>query len=163
MNRSTKHFGRLLALLILITVALAGCGGESAPAPVADAPATQPAATEAAVEAPAEAVEALSLPLNIDAALTNDIRNRDDVVILDVREDWEYAEGHVPGATLISLGDLPARLADIPTDKTVIAVCRSGNRSNQATAFLRGQGFENVHNMTGGMISWEQAGFDVEK
>ncbi len=160
MNRSTKHLGRLLALLILITVALAGCGGESAPAPVADAPAAQPAATEAVAEA---AVEALSLPLNIDAAQTNDIRSRDDVVIIDVREDWEYAEGHVPGATLIPLGDLPARLAEIPTDKTVIAVCRSGNRSNQATAFLRGQGFENVHNMTGGMISWEQAGFDVEK
>ena len=138
----------LMALLILATVALAACGGSSAPATVADAPAQ---------------TAALNLPVDINPAKTNEIRTRDDVVILDVREDWEYAEGHVPGAVWIPLGELPTRLNDIPKDKTVVAVCRSGNRSSQATSFLRGQGFDNVHNMTGGMNDWQQAGYDVEK
>jgi len=158
MKFSNSRLTLVMALLILATVALAACGGSSTPAAVAEAPAAAQAAAPADVQ-----LAALSLPLDIDAAKTNEIRSRDDVVILDVREDWEYAEGHVPGAEWIPLGELPTRLNDIPKDKTVIAVCRSGNRSSQATAFLRGQGFDNVHNMTGGMISWEQASFAVEK
>lgn len=140
----------LMGLLILATVALAACGGSSAPDVVADAPAAEQAA-------------ALNLPVDINPAKTNEIRSRDDVVILDVREDWEYAEGHVPGAVWIPLGELPTRLNDIPKDKTVVAVCRSGNRSSQATSFLRDQGFDNVHNMTGGMNDWQRAGYDIEK
>lgn len=157
MKFSTFRMTLLMALLILATVALAACGGNSAPAApatVADAP---------AVEQPAAQPEALDLPVDINPAKTNEIRSRDDVVILDVREDWEYAEGHVPGAVWIPLGELPTRLNDIPKDKTVVAVCRSGNRSSQATSFLRGQGFDNVHNMTGGMNTWQQAGYDVER
>ena len=104
----------------------------------------------------------LSLPRDIDALTLDSIRNRDDVFVVDVREDYEYAAGHVPGATLIPLGQLPNRLDEIPDDKTVVAVCRSGNRSGQATQFLQQQGI-NVHNMQGGMIAWEQAGLEVEK
>lgn len=145
--RSTKRRSILIITLLLIAVlALTACGGDSAPA-----------------AAPADTSAPLDLPVNINAAQTNDIRNRDDVVILDVREDWEFAEGHIPGAAWIPLGELPNRLSEIPKDKTVVAVCRSGNRSSQATAFLQGQGFENVHNMTGGMNSWQQAGFEVER
>ena len=154
MKFSNFRMTLLMALLILATVALAACGGSSAPAAVADAP---------VVEQPAAQPEALNLPVDINPAKTNEIRSRDDVVILDVREDWEYAEGHVPGAVWIPLGELPTRLNDIPKDKTVVAVFRSGNRSSQATSFLRGQGFDNVHNMTGGMNDWQQAGYDVEK
>ena len=85
------------------------------------------------------------------------------MVLIDVREDSEYAEGHIPGATLIPLGQIPDRLDEIPTDKTVVAVCRSGNRSGQATDYLREQGFDNVHNMEGGMNAWSQAGYEIEK
>ena len=92
-----------------------------------------------------------------------ELYQRDDVIILDVREDFAYKAGHIPGATLVPLGQIPNRLDEIPTDKTVIAVCRSGNRSNQATNFLRQQGFENVHNMTGGMNAWGQAGYEIEQ
>jgi len=154
MKSAKLRFPLLMALLILVTVALAGCGGS-------DAPVAETAAPAAAQEAVQET--ALDLPLNINAAQTNEIRSRDDVVILDVREDWEFTEGHIPGAAWIPLGQLSSRLSEIPTDKTVVVACRSGNRSDQATAFLRGQGFTNVHNMTGGMITWEQAGFDIEK
>ncbi|MCG3207499.1 MAG: Thiosulfate sulfurtransferase GlpE [Anaerolineae bacterium] len=141
----TKFSWTTLFILVMVAlVALAGCGG------------AQPA-QQAAV------ADVSSLPVDINAQTVDSLRNRDDVVILDVREDYEYAEGHIPGAVLLPLGQIPNRLAEIPKDKTVIAVCRSGNRSNQATQFLRQQGFDNVHNMTGGMNSWSSAGYQVEK
>ena len=83
--------------------------------------------------------------------------------MLDVREQWEYDEGHIPGVTLIPMGDVASRLAEIPTDQEVIVTCRSGNRSGQITDFLRQQGFDNVHNMAGGILAWEAAGYDVEQ
>ncbi len=147
-NRFTSVF-----LMMLLAVVLAACGGNQA------AQTAPPAQQQAAV---AES-GALELPVNVDAQTVDQLRGRDDVVVVDVREDWEYAEGHVPGAVLVPLGQIPDRMQDIPTDKTVLVVCRSGNRSNQATQYLREQGFDNVHNMTGGMNSWQQAGFDIEQ
>lgn len=134
----------LFLLLIVILLALVGCGNQ--------APAAEVAASDT-----------LNLPVNVDAATVEKVRQRDDVVVLDVREDWEYAEGHIPGAVLVPLGQIPDRLDEIPQDKTVIAVCRSGNRSNQATQFLQQQGFTNIHNMQGGMQAWSQAGYDIEQ
>lgn len=134
-------------LLLVLIIALAGCGG---------APAAQPAPAQAAIEVS-------NLPVDLNAQTVDSLRSRDDVVVLDVREDYEYAEGHIPGAVLVPLGQIPNRLAEIPKDKTVLVVCRSGNRSNQATQFLRQQGFDNVHNMTGGMIDWAASGYQVEK
>ncbi len=140
----TKFSWTILFIVVMALAALAGCGG------------AQPA-QQAAV------ADVSSLPVDINAQTVDSLRSRDDVVILDVREDYEYAEGHIPGAVLLPLGQIPNRLAEIPKDKTVIAVCRSGNRSNQAAQFLREQGFDNVHNMTGGMNSWASAGYQVEK
>ncbi len=80
-----------------------------------------------------------------------------------MREDWEFAEGHIPDALWIPLGEIPQRVNEIPKDKTVVAVCRSGNRSSRATAFLRQNGFDNVHNMLGGMIAWEKSGYEIAK
>ena len=108
-------------------------------------------------------VEVTQLGPNVDVATVNGLLGRDDVVILDVREQSEYDAGHIPGVTLIPLNDVPNRLNDIPKDKPVIVTCRSGNRSGQATDFLRQQGYTNVHNMTGGINAWQQAGYAVEK
>jgi rhodanese-related sulfurtransferase len=83
--------------------------------------------------------------------------------VLDVREPGEYAAGHIPGALLIPLGELPDRLHEVPEEGPVVVVCRSGNRSGQALRFLRQQGFDNVHNMLGGMLAWQRAGYEVEK
>ena len=146
----TRFIWKLFTPLVAAIFVLAACGGQ---------PAQEAPAAPVQVEAGAE----LDLPVDIDTQTVEEIRNRDDVVLIDVREDWEYAEGHIPGATLIPLGQVPNRLDEIPKDKTVVAVCRSGNRSGQATNFLRQQGFENVHNMQGGMNAWSQAGFDVEQ
>ncbi|MEZ4771187.1 MAG: rhodanese-like domain-containing protein [Caldilineales bacterium] len=143
----------LLGVILIAAVALTGCGAATSPA--------QAPAADAAVAA-APAAEALNLPVEISAAQLNEIRNRDDVYVLDVREDWEYASGHVPGANLIPLGQLSSRLSEIPADKTVVAVCRSGNRSGQATEILRQAGFD-AHNMVGGMNSYAGSGFAVEQ
>jgi rhodanese-related sulfurtransferase len=134
----------LAALLIVSAVIVSGCGAAPAAAPVAEARALE------------------SLPATIDAATANQRAGRDDVVVVDVREADEFASGHVPGATWIPLGELPARLNELPRDKTVVAVCRSGNRSGQATQLLRQNGFQ-AHNMAGGMIAWEQAGYAIER
>lgn len=149
-HRKSKVQGMIVLVVLLVTL-ISGCSG---PAPAAVAPAVQgPQAAEAA---------SLELPVNIDATTVDQIRERDDVVILDVREDWEFASGHVPGADWIPLGQLSSRLDEIPRDKAIVAVCRSGNRSSQATDLLRQQGFQ-AHNMVGGMLSWEQMGLDVER
>ncbi|KPK09609.1 MAG: hypothetical protein AMJ56_10515 [Anaerolineae bacterium SG8_19] len=91
------------------------------------------------------------------------VKERDDVYLLDVREQWEYDEGHIPGVTLLPMGEVPSRLDEIPTDKEVIVTCRTGNRSGQVTDFLRQNGFDNVHNMQGGIVAWEQAGYEVSR
>ncbi|MCP4427684.1 MAG: rhodanese-like domain-containing protein [Chloroflexi bacterium] len=118
---------------------------------------------EAAVAEPlAAAEESLTLGPSINVKTVNAIKDRDDVFLIDVREQWEYDEKHIPDITLIPLGDIPARIKELPADKEIIITCRSGNRSGQATAFLRDQGLENVHNMEGGIVAWEAAGFPVE-
>jgi rhodanese-related sulfurtransferase len=83
----------------------------------------------------------------------------DDALILDVREQDEWDAGHAPGAVHIPLGDLPARLGELPdTDLTTLAVaCRGGGRSSRAVAWLSQQGFD-VANLAGGMKAWEGAG-----
>jgi rhodanese-related sulfurtransferase len=77
--------------------------------------------------------------------------------ILDVREDGEWAAGHVAGSTHVPLSELPARAADIPDTDPLVVVCRSGGRSAQVTAWLAGQG-RDVVNLDGGLGAWESAG-----
>ena len=86
-----------------------------------------------------------------------------DVLVLDVRELSEYEAGHIPGVTLMPVGEVASRLNEIPEDKPVIVTCRSGNRSGQVANFLREQGYENIHNMQGGILAWEAAGLAVER
>jgi rhodanese-related sulfurtransferase len=81
--------------------------------------------------------------------------------ILDVRQPDEWAAGHIPNATLIPLGELESRLSEVPTDREVVIVCRSGNRSGQARDLLKQAGFTNVTSMAGGMNLWATAGYPV--
>jgi rhodanese-related sulfurtransferase len=88
-------------------------------------------------------------------------------LLLDVRQPDEYVGelGHVPGAILIPLPELPARLSEIESyrEQRVIAICRSGSRSAKATALLKEAGFQDVWNMTGGTLAWREKGFPVER
>ncbi len=79
------------------------------------------------------------------------------VWLLDVREDDEWAAGHVPGARHIPLGQLGARAAEVPQDELVYVICRSGARSGQAAQALAGAGWRAV-NVAGGMQDWAAAG-----
>jgi rhodanese-related sulfurtransferase len=83
------------------------------------------------------------------------------IVVIDVREPAEYAEGHVPGATLIPLRTVPEHVGELPTDNTVYVVCAVGGRSAQAAAFLATRGVDAV-NVDGGTNDWVAAGYLVE-
>jgi rhodanese-related sulfurtransferase len=76
--------------------------------------------------------------------------------VLDVREDVEWAHGHIPAATHIPLMQVPARLDEVPQGQTLV-VCKVGARSAQAVAYLAAQGHD-VVNLDGGMVEWAAAG-----
>lgn len=89
----------------------------------------------------------------------------DDALVLDVREDKEWAEGHIPNARHIPMAQLSKRLAELDKlkDKPIVVSCRSGYRSASVCRTLKKNGFENVHNLAGGILAWEQAGLPVTK
>jgi rhodanese-related sulfurtransferase len=82
------------------------------------------------------------------------------VQVVDVREPEEYAQGlgHIEGALLVPLGQLEARLAELPRGKPIVTVCRSGARSARAAAMLGKAGFAEVANLRGGMLRWRAEG-----
>ena len=82
------------------------------------------------------------------------------VALFDVRQPDEYEEGHVPGAVLVPLAEVPDRLDAFPSDQPVYVVCRSGARSASAVAFLRSAGVGAV-NVEGGTLAWIEAGHPV--
>ncbi|HQE91298.1 MAG TPA: rhodanese-like domain-containing protein [Anaerolineae bacterium] len=123
------------------------------------APATPQAVPQ---ETAPTAVQPTPLPADVTPKMVEELRATGAIVIIDVREADEYAVGHIPGAVLIPLGALPDRLDEVPTDKPVVMVCRSGSRSAQAVQILHKAGFTNVHNMTGGMNAWLTAGYVPE-
>lgn len=146
-KRRIPLIGVIIGLILLM--ALASCTAAPA-APVAEAP----AAADVSLD---------SLPQDIDVDTAFDIQNHPDVFMLDVREQDEYDEKHIPDITLLPMSTLENHIDEIPTDKTVVVTCRTGNRSNQVTQFLRANGFDNVHNMSGGIVDWEAAGYPVER
>jgi rhodanese-related sulfurtransferase len=83
-----------------------------------------------------------------------------DAVLLDVREDDEWAAGHIDGAVHIPMNTVPARLADDPVqlspDASIVVVCAVGGRSAHVTAWLNEHGYDAV-NLTGGMHAWADA------
>jgi len=77
-----------------------------------------------------------------------------DVVLLDVREHEELATGAVAGALHIPMREVPARLAELDTEKPLVVMCHSGGRSRRVAEFLLGQGFTTVFNLKGGIDAW---------
>jgi glyoxylase-like metal-dependent hydrolase (beta-lactamase superfamily II)/rhodanese-related sulfurtransferase len=89
--------------------------------------------------------------------------NGDCPVVVDVREPWEYRQGHVPGAVLIPLGQLSSRLNELDPVHPVAVICASGNRSQSAAALLGQKGFKTVYNILGGTGAWMYSGLEVER
>lgn len=98
-------------------------------------------------------------PVELDTLLKNGSRP----VVVDVREPWEYAQGHIPGAVLIPLGQLSARLGELDPAKPVAMVCASGSRSQSAAALMGQKGFNKIYNLSDGMYGWQMAGLQVER
>ncbi len=91
--------------------------------------------------------------------------NRDNALILDVRENNEYSEGHIINSLHIPLSNLKSRISDLEKHKTqkVIVACRTGHRSSQACVNLKKEGFEQVFNLSGGVMAWESASLPLVK
>jgi len=84
-----------------------------------------------------------------------------DVVVVDVRSESEWRQGHIPSAMHVPLGYLTDRLGAIPADRTVVVQCQAGARSAIAASVLQKAGRTNVVNLTGGFASWEGAGLPI--
>lgn len=173
--RSAPLFVSLLAALLF---GLAACASQSAPA-VAPPVSTLPAATQAATAAPATAAPATApsstlanatplapsslaaLPAQVTPQEAAALRDQG-AFVLDVRQASEWVDGHVPGATLIPLDQLPARVGEVPRDRPVVVICRSGNRSAAGRDILLGAGFPAVTSVEGGIRAWESAGLPIK-
>jgi hydroxyacylglutathione hydrolase/adenylyltransferase/sulfurtransferase len=79
------------------------------------------------------------------------------VQLIDVREDYERAAGHIAGSRHIQLASLPAEAATLQRSRPVIAYCRLGSRSDMAAQALRAAGFE-AYSMSGGLVRWAHEG-----
>ena len=82
---------------------------------------------------------------------------------IDVREEEEYAAGHIPGAINIPLSEFMARVDEISEDAPVLLVCNTGVRSSQAALFLAGMGYEELYNLDDGTKGWLAEGYAVDR
>jgi rhodanese-related sulfurtransferase len=96
---------------------------------------------------------------NVSSEEAKQLIDNKDVVVLDVRTPEEYQEGHIPNAILIPLQELENKLNELDKKDHYLVVCRSGNRSAQASEVLTSNSFANIYNMTGGMNNWA---FEIE-
>ncbi len=106
-----------------------------------------------------QAVSSDSLPQTISPQDAYSLYQKGDTFFLDVREQSEWDEFHAPNTTLIPLGELAARVNEVPKDKPIVVVCRSGNRSDQGRDILKQAGYTNVTSMDGGLKTWRDLGY----
>lgn len=93
------------------------------------------------------------------------LMNQGATLVLDVRDEKEYAAGHLPKARHIPVRELSGRLEEIAKykSKPVIVTCRSGTRAAAACRLLKSSGFNNVYSLKGGLAAWQQASLPIEK
>lgn len=91
--------------------------------------------------------------------------NREDAIVIDVREQGEYAQGHIPNARHVPLGEITRRTGELDKfkDRPVILCCASGARSASALSQLKKAGFEKLYNLRGGLAEWEKAGQPISR
>jgi len=101
----------------------------------------------------------------VDASMATQLINREDALVVDVRDPGEYGAGHILGAKNWPLDHLDERGGEAARrkDKPVIVYCDTGNRAAKAASALRSQGFAKVVLLSGGLGAWQQAGLPVEK
>ncbi|MCC7046121.1 MAG: sulfurtransferase [Alphaproteobacteria bacterium] len=89
-------------------------------------------------------------PVNLRQMRQDQVRH----LVVDVREQWELEIASLPDSLHLPLGDLPARYTELPKDRPLVVLCRTGRRSLQATMWLRAQGYGNAVNLRGGVHLW---------
>ncbi len=101
---------------------------------------------------------------NVTAMEAVRLMNNENAVILDVRTQDEYQKSHIINSVSIPLGLLDARISELTNNKSnpIILVCQSGSRSMQAARTLKKNEFDRLYNLSGGMLSWEQANLPIE-
>jgi rhodanese-related sulfurtransferase len=102
-----------------------------------------------------------SLPAQISVSEAYE-KYKQGAFFIDVRTQEEWNEFHAPNTSLVPLDQLPSRLNELPRDREIVVVCRSGNRSQQGRDILLNAGFTRVTSMTGGLNDWRAAGYPVE-
>lgn len=107
--------------------------------------------------------DALEKYRNIDAERLKEQYSKEDVYVIDVRQQREWDEGHIPTAHHHMLGDLEEEAGQLPKDKKLIVHCQTGARSAIGTSLLQAKGFKNVENLLTGFDGWEKAGGPVEQ
>jgi rhodanese-related sulfurtransferase len=98
---------------------------------------------------------------SIDVLQLQEMQRSGNILLIDVRSDPEVGRGVIPGARHISLQTLVARIGEIGRDRPVVFYCQSGARSAQASHFLANQGWDEVYNLTGGIVAWAGKGLPV--
>ncbi len=89
--------------------------------------------------------------------LWQDLHSSDPPTLIDVREPREYKRGHIPQAQVIPLPKIIGDTSQVPRDGRVVLLCRTGRRSTKVAGYLKGQGFDNIVALRGGMLAWEKA------
>jgi rhodanese-related sulfurtransferase len=84
-------------------------------------------------------------------------------LLIDVREVSEFAEVRAEDVVLLPMSTLPPRIEELPHDRELLFICRSGSRSGQVVAYLQANGWTDVANVTGGMLAWETTGLPVRR
>jgi rhodanese-related sulfurtransferase len=109
-----------------------------------------------------QSIQPAMTTLQTEVSVAQAAKLRDEgAFILDVREQSEWEQFHISGATLIPLGELPNRLNEVPKDQTAVVVCRTGHRSAQGRDILLNAGFTQVASMTGGVTEWQAQGLET--
>lgn len=93
--------------------------------------------------------------------LNSKLGKEKNLVLVDVREQAEWDEAHIPGALFLPLSQLETRFAELPKDKTLVLQCRSGKRSMSAATFLEQNDYTDLINLEGGIMAWMDEGLDV--
>jgi rhodanese-related sulfurtransferase len=103
-----------------------------------------------------------SMAAEINTAQAYQLYQQKGAFFVDVREQSEWDSFHIPETTLIPLGQLPQRLSEIPKDRPIVVVCRSGNRSASGRDILKQAGYTNVTSMAGGVTDWKTQGYPIQ-
>jgi rhodanese-related sulfurtransferase len=100
-------------------------------------------------------------PMDVDPERVAELHRDGAIQLIDVREDYEWEAGRIPGARHVELSEITAAAETIARDQPVVFVCRVGGRSTMAAGAFRRAGYE-AYSLAGGMLAWDAAGFPLE-